>query len=219
MAKAVPEPKDFAVLRVELHSSRQLRACSLQERKHLIDAFVGQMGVRHNVALTSSIGNSIIELYCPTDVVLEVAKVLIERGQQVLTAAFNPLAFDIDGKPLERTQQEKAAKRLAALCKVARTANLRAAILAGAPQSLKEATQKVFETIRASPSDSLTAPPRPHRSAFVRFAAPTTLSLTDFVPRTPGPESPEAVDSQGDISMTAPTSELGPAADAADQEC
>ncbi|KAJ3260562.1 hypothetical protein HDU77_001320, partial [Chytriomyces hyalinus] len=74
MAKAVPEPKEFAVLRVELHSSRQLRACSLRERKHLIDAFVGQMGVRHNVALTSSIGNSIIELYCPTDVVLDVAK-------------------------------------------------------------------------------------------------------------------------------------------------
>ncbi|KAJ3231082.1 hypothetical protein HDU77_001187 [Chytriomyces hyalinus] len=218
MAKAVPEPKEFAVLHVELHSSRQLHACSLRERKHLINAFVGQMSVRHNVALTSSIGNSIIELYCPTDVVLDVAKVLRERGQQVLTAAFNPLAFDIDGKPLDPTQQEQAAKRLAALCKAARTVNLRAAILAGAPQSLKEATQKVFETIRVSPSDSLLAPPRPHRSASARFAAPATLSLTDFVPSAPVPATPEFVDSEGDVSMLAPNPDRGAAANAADQQ-
>ncbi|KAJ3220472.1 hypothetical protein HDU81_011399, partial [Chytriomyces hyalinus] len=142
MAKAVPEPKKFAVIHVELHSSRQLRGCSFRDRKHLIDVFVGQMGVRHNVALTSSIGNSIIELYCPTDVILEVARVLRERGQQVLLAAFNPLISNIDGNRLDATQMEKAAKRLVFLCKAACTVNLHAAILAGAPQTLKEATQK-----------------------------------------------------------------------------
>ncbi|KAJ3226297.1 hypothetical protein HDU81_007375 [Chytriomyces hyalinus] len=158
MAKAVPKPKEFSVIRVELHSSRQLRRCTFRERKHLIDAFVGQMGVCHNVALTSSIGNSIIELYCLTDVVLDVVQILREHSQQVLTAAFTPLAANLNGNALEPAQQEKAAKCLASLCKAACTVNLRNVILASAPQHLKEATQKVFETIHTSPSDSFLYP-------------------------------------------------------------
>ncbi|KAJ3334861.1 hypothetical protein HDU83_000822, partial [Entophlyctis luteolus] len=148
MVKPLLPPKKFAVVRVALHSNRQLRACQGRDRAGLLNALCTELGIRKYVALVSTIGNSILEVYCTRDDLHVVVSTLINREQKVLPSSFNPLAVGHDGQPLTDEGSKQVARRLAHLCNRASTVNLRDAILMGASERVKELTREFFDKIK-----------------------------------------------------------------------
>ncbi|KAJ3336833.1 hypothetical protein HDU83_009081, partial [Entophlyctis luteolus] len=155
MVKPLLPPKKFAVVRVALHSNRQLRACQGRDRAGLLNALCTELGIRKYVALVSTIGNSILEVYCMRDVLHAVVSTLINREQKVLPSSFNPLAIGHDGQPLTDEGSKQVARRLAHLCNRASTVNLRDAILMGASERVKELTREFFDKIKRSPNATI----------------------------------------------------------------
>jgi hypothetical protein len=179
------------------------------------------MGIRSNVALHSTIGNSIVELYCPVDDINLVIRILQERGQQVLSDEFNPLTIGPDGKPLGEVAKQQAAKRLAYLCRNAPTRSLRTTILNGAPETLKQAVSEVFDKIKGSAKDALLQPAEPTPSVYSRFALKDFMTnVLDFSgAATSTSRWADSVDNDNDELMTqALASEPGPSAMVAESQ-
>ncbi|KAJ3193207.1 hypothetical protein HDU82_002893, partial [Entophlyctis luteolus] len=138
IAQPLGPPKQFAVVRVALHNNRQLRAVRGNDRTALLTQLTSQMGIRPFVALVSSIGNSIVEFYCPRESLTPVIRTLMDRKQNVLQSDFNPYTTNLYGLPLPEDEEKLAARRVAHLVARAPTANLRAAILRDVTPSIKE---------------------------------------------------------------------------------
>ncbi|KAJ3199754.1 hypothetical protein HDU82_000169 [Entophlyctis luteolus] len=155
MVKPLLPPKKFAVVRVALHSNRQLRACQGRDRAGLLNALCTELGIRKYVALVSTIGNSILEVYCTQDDLHVVVSTLINREQKVLPSSFNPLAIGHDGQLFTDEGSKQVARCLAHLCNRASTVNLRDAILMGASERVKELTREFFDKIKQSPNATI----------------------------------------------------------------
>jgi hypothetical protein len=151
----VCEPLQFKVIRTMVNDSRPLRNLRGRPRDQMLKQVASEIGIGKIAALSSTIGNSILEFYVPTGTV-EMAKTRLQaRGMRILDDSFQPFALPPHSRQSAETCKASTVNRLAHLCLSARVVNLQDTILEGAPADIKMAVLEKVRMIKQNPQATL----------------------------------------------------------------
>ena len=129
------EPLEFERVHFRLNDSRPLKRCTnAREAQNLLWNIVAKIKIREAVVAVSKIGNSVLEIYIPSQEKDRVIKCLDESKLEVLTD------YDLCAVPVYGNQNvtETLERRLVHMYRQAKLGNLRKCILTGLPKDMAD---------------------------------------------------------------------------------
>ena len=154
MLQIPTKPLEFKVVRVMINDSRPLKNLHGQKRDKLVRQIATEAGIAKYTALTSTIGNSILEFYVPAGTYDQAITRFNSFGLRILEK-FDPAARPSYGTQSAEACQKATVNRLAHLCLAAKVVNLQDTILSGFFDEVKIAVLIKVREVTKNPLKTL----------------------------------------------------------------